>query len=497
MVTKRIKATILLLAILPSMANMVYAQEDSVYHLLRDNSPCQSTFSNYSYIGEQSSIVRSNSLNHVVHTQRKHPMTGIVEHTFLIKSLYSGTEKAFRTNFNVDDSTCWSVDVTDMRLFNDACYFCGTIKYTYQNIITGEYVTHGIIGYFVPQKLLDGPGIMQYFVVNETAHLTHLAITNTSGSQVLVSAIGDKDQTGTACIVEAKTTTGQTWNLCLDTLETPKGVIFSDIMTVRDSIRLLMQYKCSNNSPAGSGNYDNRHQLFMMDCFDQNGCKANINSLVVHYLAHYNLAFDGNYYFHYNNAPMRLGHLNDKDKQFGVAFGVEENDGVHGGLRFFPFKNQWKYDSCIYYRMGRQTEIKEVGNLYETATLLLLSKDNQHTNGVATSPKLGSASHDVTQLYSTAYTLNSFTQKFVGDHIDISGHNTYKMLQLLDQDLTQLSSPSCFDKETFQYTPLNGQQAALLNAEWECKEIVTPTCVNLIYHEIEYTKSITCQNCNE
>lgn len=44
--------------------------------------------------------------------------------------------------------------------------------------------------------------------------------------------------------------------------------------------------------------------------------------------------------------------------------------------------------------------------------------------------------------------------------------------------------------------PLNGQQAALLNAEWECKEIVTPTCVNLIYHEIEYTKSTTCQNCN-
>ena len=146
--------------------------------------------------------------------------------------------------------------------------------------------------------------------------------------------------------------------------------------------------------------------------------------------------------------------------------------------------------------MGRQTEIKEVGNLYKTATLLLLSKDNQHTNGVATSPKLGSATHDVTQLYSTAYTLNSFTQKFVGDHIDISGHNTYKMLQLLDQDLTQLSSPSCFDKETFQYTPLNGQQAALLNAEWKCEEIVTPTCVNLIFHEIEYTKSITCQNCN-
>ena len=482
------------LAMLMSMASRAYAQEDSAYNVVRDLRACQSTWTGYSVIDEMSSIVRSNSQNHIVHTQRKNVQTGVLTHTFVIKDNTTSPERAFRTYFNAADSTCWSVDVTDMRLFDDLCYFCGTIKHTYVNYL-GEYVTHGIIGRFEPHQILNGTGTIQCLEVEETAHLTHLAISRASESQLLVSAIGDISWTGTACMVEAVYCGGQEWNLKLDTLETPQGVIFSDIMTVRDSIRLLMQYKCNDDSPFGSNNYDYRHQLFMMDCFGQNGCYASYNTSMLYYLAHYDLALDGNYFFHYNNAPMRLGHLNDLDKQFCVAFGVEETDGVHGGLRFFPFKHQWKYDSCIYYRMGSQTEIREVGNLYRTATVMLLSKDNQHSNGVATLPMLGTATHNVTQLYTSAYAMNSFTQEFVGDYIGISGHNNYKLLQLMDQDITQLVLPSCFDKQAFQYTSLGGQQAARLVAEWKFTDVITHHSKVISYSETDLAKSIVCKKC--
>lgn len=486
------------LAMLMSMASRAYAQEDSAYNVVRDLRACQSTWTGYSVIDEMSSIVRSNSQNHIVHTQRKNVQTGVLTHTFVIKDNTTSPERAFRTYFNAEYITGWSVDVTDMRLFDDVCYFCGTKQYDYVNYL-GEYVTHGIIGRFVPREILDGTGSMEYIEVDETAHLTRLAISKTTESKALVSAIGDMEWTGTACLVEATPSSGHAWNLRLDTLEMPTGVIFSDIMTMRDSIRLLMQYRCNNDLPVGSSNYDTRHQVFMLDCFGQNGCHASYNSSVVYYLAYYDMSLDGDYYFHYNNAPMRFSHLNDSDNQFGVAFGVEETDGIHGGLRFFPFQQQFKYDSCIYYRVGRKTEIKDAGNLYKTATVMLLSKDSQHINGVATLPKLGTATHNVTQLSADpyTYTMNSFTQKFVGNHVDISGHNSHKYLHLFNQDLTRLSRPSCFDIETFQYTPLIGRRAIKLVGDWSFKQLDALYSTSISYYVVDSTKTVVCEECSK
>ena len=461
-------------------------------------SSCQSTWTRYNSLKESSSIVRSNDRNHVVHTQYKDVQTGMVSHTFIIKRVNSSTEMAFTTYFNAEDSTGYHVDVTDMRIFEDTCYFCGTKVYTYVDW-TGEYVRHGIVGRFVPQQMLNGTGSLQYFEVEKTKHLTRLAISKAPGSKVLISAIGDYFRNGTACIVEMTPSSGASWELWLDTLDTPEGVVFTDIVTIRDSVRLLMQYECANNYPYGYSSYDNRHQLFMLDRFNLKGCKYNWNShLGIYYMAHYDMMMDGDYFFHYNKAPMRFTHLNDTAKQFGVAFGVEEADWKHGGLRFFPFRHQWKYDSCIYYRMGKRTEIKEVGNLYKTATVALLSKDNIHTNGIVTLPELGTAAHDVTRLSTIYYTLNSFTQKFVGQHIDISGHSSSFGLHLLDQDITNLSLPSCFDKTTQQYTVLPGRQAALIYTVWMVGEDEdTFTWKDLDVFEPEIVKTTICEKCNK
>lgn len=482
--------------VLLGTAGTANAQGDSVYYTDEGLRACQSTWTSYNNFMESSSIVRSNVGNHVVHTQRKDAQTGMRPHTFIMKRASSSTEMAFTTYFNAEDSISDYVDVTDMRLFDDTCYFCGTkvSTFAYPN---GQYVSHGIVGRFVPDHMLNGTGSISFFEVVETAHLTRLAISRASGSKVLISAIGDMDRTGTACIVEMTPCGGSSWDYWLDTLETPVDVIFSDIMTMRDSIRLLVQYKCSNNYLYGFSGYDNRHQLFMLDRFDLRGCKYNYtNTPGVYYMAHYDMGLDGDWFFHYNKAPMRFSHLNDLENQFGVAFGVEEKNIKFGGLRLFPFQHEWRYDSCIYYRMGRNTEIKEVGNQYGTETVVLLSKDNIRTNGVATLPKLGLATHDVTRLYTNSYTMNSFTQKFVGNHIDISGHGSSYVLHLLDQDVTTLSLPSCFSKFTLQYTPLPGQRAAYLVAKWYIGKKTNFFWENAIMFNPEITKTTVCEECN-
>ena len=110
----------------------------------------------------------------------------------------------------------------------------------------------------------------------------------------------------------------------------------------------------------------------------------------------------------------------------------------------------------------------------------------------------GTATHDVTRLYTIYYTMNSFTQKFVSQHIDISGHSSSFGLHLLDQDITNLSSPSCFDKTTQQYTVLPSRQAALLVTEWEVgKDYKKFDWKDLDVFEPEIVKTTICENCNK
>ena len=106
--------------------------------------------------------------------------------------------------------------------------------------------------------------------------------------------------------------------------------------------------------------------------------------------------------------------------------------------------------------------------------------------------------HDVTRLSTIYYTLNSFTQKFVGQHIDISGHSSSFGLHLLDQDITNLSLPSCFDKTTQQYTVLPGRQAALIYTVWMVGEDEdTFTWKDLDVFEPEIVKTTICEKCNK
>lgn len=324
-----------MLFVLLSMTTAANAQIDSVGNVNDDVRGCQSTWTSYNYLKESSSLVRSNDRNYVVHTQHKNNSTGMLEHTFIVKTSPYGAETAFSTYFNAVDSTTYHVNITDMRLFEDTCYFCGTIVYTYVDW-TGAYVTNGFVGRFVPQKMQNGTDSMTYHIVKEASDLSRLAISKASGYNVLISALGHTTKSGNACIVElTPDVTPVDWKLHLDTLEALEDVEFTDIMTVYDSLTLLSQFKCANNYPYGYSYYDNSHQVFLLDRFGANGCRASYSSYSIHYMAHYEMLIGENCSFHYNKAPMRLCHINDQYRQFGVSFGVEETNMSQGGYVCF------------------------------------------------------------------------------------------------------------------------------------------------------------------
>ena len=194
---------------------------------------------------------------------------------------------------------------------------------------------------------------------------------------------------------------------------------------------------------------------------------------------------------------MRLFHINDKLKQFGVAFGVENHDGNNGGIRLFPFNDAWMYDSCIFYQTGSHAEIKDIGNLYKSDSLFVLSQDNSHTNGMIAVPSLGGASHDVTWLTNNSYTYNSLTQKLRGKHIDISGHDDSYEFHLFDQNIHQLSLPSCFNTTIYQYDVFTKRQSNPLVDEWVFSDQETFEWIMKPINTTEVTIETICSYCVE
>lgn len=445
---------------------IIWGQSDSLVRTYQ--SPCQSEWTEYNFT-DQNSIVRSNNQNHVTYIHEK-TNRGYRRHIFVVRNNSMIPVAAFSTLF-VDccqNCFCPTVTISDMRLFNRTCYFCGKWV-SPMSIINHDPITKGFIGHFRIDDMLTGTGSVFYMIIDTVSQLSRLAISPYIGSSVLISAIGNTKVTHRDCILEMNDLNHE-WKMRYDTLFNNQKIVFSDIMAMGDSLTLLSQYKCDNDNLPGSNDYDNCHQVFMLDRFDKRGCYYTCNPPGFHDMAFYVMQPTENCYFHYNKTPMRLLHINNYNNEFGVAFGVEEADGNDGGIRLFPFKHAWKYDSCIYYRTGVHTKIQDIGNLYNTNNLFVLSQSSTHTNGMISVPLLGSASHDVTWLTNSFNTYESLTQKIGGNHIDISGHNGSYDFILFDQNINSLPLESCFTKTVYQYEVLPARSATRNNMEWESLE---------------------------
>ncbi|MBR3412049.1 MAG: hypothetical protein IKG81_05100 [Bacteroidales bacterium] len=482
------------LLLLTAVSTIVQGQNDS---LVREyQSPCQSEWTKYNNLTEWESIVRSNNQNHVTYIHEK-TISGLGRHIFVVRGNNMTPVAAFSAVF-VDccpGCLCSTISISDMRLFDGTCYFCGKVVTPKLNL-NGEHITMGFVGRFIINDMLYGYGSVYYQTFSETTQLTRLAISKTDETPVLISAIGTEKTKKVACILELEDT-GSTWIKRIDTISGRPEIVFSDIMTFKDSITLLAQYTCGNDNLPESYDYDINHQIFLLDRFDLDGCNHTYNPISSHNMFRYNMFSNENYFFHYNNAPMRLFHINDSYNMVGVAFGVEKWDGSMGGIRLFLFHNAQQYSNSLFYQTGLHAVIKEIGNLYNTNKLFVLSTDNTHTNGLITIPVQSGSSHIVTWLTNGSYTYNSLTQKIFGAHIDISGHDNSFGFHLFDQNINQLSLPSCFDVTNNQYEVIPGRHANPLEITWKYGKKVIFEWEKSETNTIDIDLDIICNNCNE
>ena len=452
-------------------------------------SSCQSVWTSYSSLKEGYSFVRSNTTNHVVYIREKEKVNDKVIHTFIVKrSDLSGV--AFSTSFL--PQPFFSVEILDMRLYEDTCYFCGKYIVHFRDSTVRGY-TRGFVGRFVTTEMIGDSGSVEYYIVDTAFQLTRLAISRANGYPLLISAIGEVYPSEKACIVELKNCGALGWKRNCDIAG--DNLVFSDIMKMGDSLTLLAQYSCINDNPPGSIDYDQNHQVFLLDRFNLGGCSATYGS-GTSYMALYSMPVVEDYYFHHDRAPMRLFHIQDKKNKFGVAFGVEEENGINSGIRLFKFQHAWEYYSSLYYRVGMDTEIKEIGNHYNTDTLYVLSQDNANPNGLITLPSMGIGVYPVTVLKHYAYTYNSLTQRFAGAHIDISGHDSAFKFHLFDQDVYNLSSPSCFQIYTRQYEPLSKGCAEEHRVTWVCSKERDFDWTTAEITKIQLETTNVCEKCD-
>ena len=196
---------------------IVWGQSDS---LIREyQSPCQSEWTKYNIPPEHRSIVRSNINSHIVYVQEKDQVDNVNRHIFIVRGGQMSPYVVFSTIF-VDpcDYDCLnpSIEIYDMRIYDNVCYFCGKMIYP-RPLFNGQRITNGFVGYFRRDDILNRTGSVYYQTFTETEQLTRLAISNANGGPLLISAIGYLTSNHHACILELENT-GASWTKMFDTI---------------------------------------------------------------------------------------------------------------------------------------------------------------------------------------------------------------------------------------------------------------------------------------
>ena len=474
--------TVLLL----SLSANAFAQGDEVL------GPCQSYWHKYSNIRARTSLVRSDQDYRVIHTQRHDPSTGLLVHNFSILRYSSNIENYFSTTFDATVVTPYSVDITDMEIFEGVCYFCGTKTTNYDSPTYSYFTQDGIVGRFSPSAMQSGTGDLYFCIVPQTSQLTRLAISGPSQAIAQINAIGLMDDKNSSCLVELRENSATSWTSKLDHLPSIPKIYFSDILATRDSIILLSQLKCANDHSFEYDDYDINHQKFLLDRFSWEGCYHDCSpSPVTHYMAHYNLEDFAN--FHYNKAPMALSRF--YYNWFAVAFGVKETESTNEGIRFFPFQNIWQYEASIYYHTGTNSKVVEMANRDLTSETFILSTDDINFHGIISSPYIASAPNFIRTIKTPGPTFNSLTQKANTSFLEIAGHDNTDRLNVFEQDVNLLSSPSCLNIITKDPIVFPQKSGALFYTDW-CFQDIIINWQKAEISDIDKTESeIICKQC--
>ncbi len=136
------------------------------------------------------------------------------KHSFLIQGGFPFITKRIQFNINLSilSDTLYRLNVNDMRIEGDSCYFCGNVVQVgppvmtpQGNMVWPERDSIGFVGFFSLTELIAGHVQMRYKFYYDVYDLTRMATVpyrQRSSPQLMVAAIGTLEDKTTPCVLE-------------------------------------------------------------------------------------------------------------------------------------------------------------------------------------------------------------------------------------------------------------------------------------------------------
>ena len=141
------------------------------------------------------------------------------KHSFVIQGGFPLVTKRIQFNINLSilSDTLYRLNVNDMRVEGDSCYFCGNVVQVgppvmtpQGNMVWPERDSIGFVGFFSLTELIAGHVQMRYKFYYGVYDLTRMAGQRLS-PQLMLAAIGTLEDKTTPCVLELTRLSGGSW----------------------------------------------------------------------------------------------------------------------------------------------------------------------------------------------------------------------------------------------------------------------------------------------
>ena len=240
------------------------------------------------------------------------------KHSFLIQGGFPFITKRIQFNINLSilSDTLYRLNVNDMRIEGDSCYFCGNVVQVgppvmtpQGNMVWPERDSIGFVGFFSLTELIAGHVQMRYKFYYDVYDLTRMATVpyrQRSSPQLMVAAIGTLEDKTTPCVLELTRFSDGAWKKSLG-YPNSEDEVFSDILYNPETLVIASYRRCNGDE----GEYQNEpnHWKFTLHYSFNNGFCANYGHETAAEYDTYGLPVDHNIGWHTSDVQLRLCRL--------------------------------------------------------------------------------------------------------------------------------------------------------------------------------------------
>ena len=289
------------------------------------------------------------------------------KHSFMIQGdLFVGTKRIIvNINSSLGPDTLYRLNVNDMRIEGDSCYFCGNVvrvgppQMTPQgNTIWPERDPVGFVGFFSVPELISGRVNLRYKLFYEVYDLTRLAVYSYHQNLVrrMVAAIGTLADQTTPCVLEITRHSDGSWRKSLG-YPNSENEVFSDILYNPKKLVVASYRRC--NGDEGEYQYEPNHWKFTIHYASSYGFCSDYGPLngpeaAAEYDT-YGLPVNHNIGWHISDVQLRLCRL--AADRMCLAYGTKMITGFPAIILFSMPNEPITADTITYFHTGYSSAI--------------------------------------------------------------------------------------------------------------------------------------------